>query len=73
MYSSNTSSISGSMNITVRIPHTTPFAITKPISKPRRKRIKQRARKPNIVVSELPSRAVIDFVTAFAIASSLVA
>ena len=58
--------------MTVSMPSTTPFAMTKPMSKPSPSFIKHSARKPNTVVSELPMRAVIDTVTASAIASSRV-
>ena len=41
---------------TVTTPKTTPFAITSPMSLPSERSMKQRARKPKIVVSELPER-----------------
>ena len=56
--------------MTVSTPNTTPFAITKPISKPSFRRMKHSAAKPNTVVSELPVSAVKLFTTADAIASS---
>ena len=54
---------------TVITPSTTPFAMTRPISRPRVSRMKHSARKPKIVVSELPDRERKVFDTARAMAS----
>ncbi len=69
---SKISTTDGRTNMTVRMPNTTPFAITKPISNPSPSFIKHRARNPKTVVSELPMSAVNEFATASAIASSRV-
>ena len=54
---------------TVITPSTTPFAITRPMSRPSVSRMKHSARKPKIVVSELPDRERKVLDTARAIAS----
>lgn len=66
------STIDGRTNTTVSMPNKTPFAMTKPISKPSFKCMKHSARKPNTVVSELPAKAAKLLVTAAAMASSRV-
>ena len=48
--------IAGSTSTTVATPRTTPLAITRPRSRPSVKRMKQSARKPAMVVRELPER-----------------
>ena len=69
---SKMSTMDGRTNTTVNMPKATPFAITKPISKPSLRCMKHSARKPKTVVSELPAKAAKLLVTAAAIASSRV-
>ena len=70
--SSKTSRKAGRRIRTDRTPITTPLIITMPIFIPRVSCIKQRARKPNKVVSELPEREANEPFNALVIASSFV-
>ena len=71
MASSKTRMRQGRIRMTQAIPITTPFAMTMPMSRPMVKRIAQRARKPAMVVSELPERETKADEMAFAMASCL--
>ena len=66
---SNISSIAGRTTTTLATPSTTPFDMTIPISRPSVKLMKQRARKPKTVVSELPASEMKVFDIALDIAS----
>ena len=65
---SNINTIEGSTVTQESTPKITPFAMTRPISSPRVKLIKQRAIKPATVVMELPSTETRVFEMACAIA-----
>ena len=66
---SNTSIVAGKTVTTQINPIKTPFAITKPISLPIASCIVHNAKKPAIVVIELPTTDEIVLVIAFSIAS----
>ena len=63
--------MAGSTSTTVATPSTTPLAMTKPMSLPRVRRMKHRARKPAMVVREEPERDLNAATMAVAMASRL--